>query len=295
MLRSVRWLLVVAFACLLLEGCVPPPKRLLDENQRPVVGGREGFVVVAQGEIRGKITPLNTAANGGAFFVLLDAAVNQVKTNMAERQVTPLRNALADYDFDHRALAAMQATLPKIPWLDVQKVSFSKDASNDTLLQRIDGSAAPQTLLASYDYAMSPNFEWMTVTLAVGIYPKNPDTSKMTGDRLALGNALYYQRFEYIEYLAQNLKDDDKNAASWATDNGIQARKALDTSLTGIHDLFVRSMSLSPAAAAALDQGRNIDMSDEHGSLVESNEKGLLLYNKDTGTWLFFDGRQAPN
>jgi hypothetical protein len=274
---------------------VPPPKRLLDDNQRSVAGGREGLVVVPQGEIRGKITPMNSsaAAGGGLIFALIDVTVNQIKTNIAERQVTALRNALADYDFDHRALAALQATLPKIPWLDVQKVSFSKDASHDKLTQLIDGSDAPQTLIASYDYAMSPNFEWMTVTLAVGIYAKgaHPDT----GDRLQPGNALYFQRFEYIEYLPQNLKDDDKNAASWAVDNGIQARKALDTSLTGIHDMFVRSMSISPSAAAALDQGRNIDMSDEHGSLVESSEKGLLLYNKDTGTWLFFDGRQAPN
>ena len=98
--------------------------------------------------------------------------VNQIKTDMAERQVTALRNALSDYDFDHRALAAMQATLPKIPWLDVEKVSFSKDASNDKLTQFVDGSAASQSLIASYDYAMSPNFEWMTVTMTVSIYPK---------------------------------------------------------------------------------------------------------------------------
>jgi hypothetical protein len=294
MLRSARWLFVVVFACLLLEGCVPPPKRLLDDNQRSVVGGREGVVVVSQGEIRGNIKPINSsAAGGGLVLALVDVTVNQIKANIAERQVTPLRNALADYDFDHHALAAMQATLPKIPWLDVQKVSFSKDASPDKLTQVIDGSDAPPTMVASYDYAMSPNFEWMAVTLTVGIYAKGAQAGSFSGGRLAPANALYFQRFEYISYLPQNLKDDDKNAASWAVDDGIQARKALDASLIGIHDLFVRSMSLGPAAAAALDQGRGIGMSDEHGSLVESGAKGLLLYNDGTGTWLFFEGRQA--
>jgi hypothetical protein len=182
MFRLDRWLFVVAFACLLLEGCASPPKRVIDESRRSVTGGREALVVVPQGEIRGKITPLNTVAGGGLNFVLIDASVNQIKTNIAERQVMDLRNALADYDFDHRALAAMQSTLPKIPWLDVQKVSFSKDASKDKLTQFIDGSDASQSVIASYDYAMSPNFEWMTVTLTVAIYPKKAQSANASSD-----------------------------------------------------------------------------------------------------------------
>lgn len=295
MLRSLRWLGVVVFACLLLEGCAQPPKRYLDESQRSVVGGRDALVAVPQGEIRGNIHPSNTfAATGGLVFAVIDMTVNQVKSNMAERQVTPLRNVLADYDFDHKALAATQATFAKVPWLNVQKVTFTKDISGDAVNRFIDSSSAPQTVFASYDYAMSPNFQWMTVTLTVAIYPKALPANS-SGDRLARGNALYYQRFEYIEYLPNNLDDDDKNAASWASDNGIQARKALDTSLGGLQELCLRSMSITPAAAAALDQGRGIGMSDEHGNLVESSDKGFLLYNGDTATWIYFDGKPAPN
>lgn len=301
MLRSARWLCVVVFAGLLLEGCAGPPKPVMDESQRSIPGGRDALLVVPQGEIRGKIHAINSAAAGaaggaigGALGAIIDGAVNQVKTNIAERQVTPLRNALADYDFDRRALAATQATFAKVPWLAVQKVSFSKDMSGDALTRFIDGSPTSQSVLAAYDYAMSPNFEWMTVTMTIGIYPKTPPADS-SGGRLAPGNALYYQRFEYVEYLPDNLHDDDKNAASWASDNGIQARKALDTSLAGVQDLFLRSLAITPAAAAALDQGRGIGMSDENGSLVESSAKGFLLYNKGTGTWIFFDGRPAPD
>lgn len=293
MLRSARWLGVVVFACLLLEGCAPPAKRFFDESQRSVVGGRDALVAVPQGEIRDKIKPV-VVPTGGLVGALVEIGVNQIKTNVAERQVTALRNALADYDFDHKALAATQATFAKVPWLDVQKVGFSKDVSEDALTRFIDGAATPQAVVAIYDYAMSPNFQWMTVTLSVAIYPKTPPAD-YSGGRLAPGNALYYQRFEYIEYLPNNLDDDDKNAASWASDNGIQARKALDTSLAGLQALVLRSLSIGPAAAAALGQGRGIGMSDENGALVESSDKGFLLYNEGTATWIYFDGKPAPN
>jgi hypothetical protein len=296
MVRSIRLLVVVGLSCLLLEGCVAPPKRFLDENVRSIDGGRESLLVVPQGEIRGKITPSTTSATGGLIFVLIDVTVNQIKTNMAERQVTPLRTALADYDFDHRAVQALQSTLVRIPWLDIKSTSFTKDGSIDKLTSFVDQSDTSQSLVASYDYAMSPNFAWMTATLSVGIYPKQlAPAPGASPPRLTRADALYFQRFEYIEYLANDLKDDDKNADSWAVNGGAQARTALDKSLVGVHDLFVRSMSLTAEAASALDRGRNIDMSDEHGSLVESNDKGMLLYNKDTGTWLFFDGKSPPN
>jgi hypothetical protein len=301
--RGASWrLFVLCMGCLLLQACTPPPKRLLDETARQSSGDRESLVVVEQGELRAAIKVSNVSSgmggSGGAVGALIgaiiDTSVNQHRADAAEDGVKPLRNALIDYDFDRRALQAMQLTLAKIPGFDATKVAFGKDGSHDKLLSVLDHSGSSQVLVARYGYTLSPDFSQLVVDLAVDIYPKNVTQGSSQTDRVSASSALYTQRFWYVESVPQKLRVLGQNVTQWSDNGARAARAALDVGLSGVDDLFIRSMSQTPEAAAALDKGRNIELVDQRGSLVETSDKGTLLYNGKTGTWIFVDGIQTP-
>ena len=298
-MRGILWrLFAVCLGCLLLQACEPPPKRLLDDAARQSLENRESVVVVEQGELHANIEVSNvsasTGAAGGAIGALvgaiIDTRVNQNRTDAAEEGVKPLRDALIDYDFDHRALQATQVTLAKMPGFDSTKVAFTKDGSKDKLLNMLGQSGSSQFLVARYDYTLSPNFSQIVVSLAVSIFPKKTKEGYSSVNTL---DALYAERFSYVESLPNAAKDLKQNAQLWDQNGAKPAREALDAGLTGVENLFVRSMSQTPEAAAALDKGPGTDVAGFHGKLVETSANGTLLYNGDTGSWIFVDGQQA--
>jgi hypothetical protein len=292
-----RRLFAVCLGCLLLQACEPPPKRLLDDAARQSLENRESVVVVEQGELHAKIEVSNVSAataSGGAIGAIIgaivDTRVNQNRTDAAEEGVKPMRDALIDYDFDHRALQATQATLAKMPGFDSAKVAFTKDGSKDRLLGMLGQSGSSQFLVARYDYSLSPNFSQIVVSLAVDIFPKKTKEGYSSVNTL---DALYTERFWCVESLPNAAKDLKQNAQLWDQNGAKPMRDALDAGLSGVESLFVRSMSQTPEAAAALDKGPGTDLAGFHGKLVETSGEGTLLYNGDTGTWIFVDGQQT--
>jgi len=281
------WFAAALLCPFLLAGCVAPPKRALDPTIRNS-GERDAIVVVEQGEIRAIIKPsTGGAAAGGAIGFLIDAGINQIKTNSAEEHVRPIRDALAGYDFDRRALEGARAAAAQIDWLNVRNVTFTKDSSKDQLLTRFDQSAANQFLLVSYDYHFSPDFAQLSVSLRAGLYAKIPPPGVPPSERLARGNELYEEQFVVPADVPSKPDDTDANVAYWAANNAQATRAALDSGIAKVHELLARSLSQSPEVAAALDRGDDARVSDRRGALVERGPSGTLIYQKDSGTWIF--------
>ena len=286
------WCRSVALTCgvlALLQGCAAPPKRALDQDARSVSGGRQAVVVHEAAELQAEFVAANTGG-GGAIGALVGAAVNEHRADAAEKRVQGLRTALVDYDFDRRALEATQATIAKIPWLDVKNVSFTKDGSADKLAGTLTQSGAAQLLVTRYGYSMSPDCRQITVALDADIFPKEAPPGTSDTPR----GALFSERFRYISLLSSP-KRPDANAALWAADNGKLARAAVDTGLAVVNELLVRSLSLTPEAAAALDHGPETTAGGHKGNLVETSATGTLLYNGPSGAWIFVDRRPGPS
>ncbi|HEX4195153.1 MAG TPA: hypothetical protein VHY80_18730 [Stellaceae bacterium] len=90
------WRIVAFLSLFLLAACAAPPKRALDPAARNA-DARDAIVVVPQGEIRAIIKPSNAgmATGGGLIGALIDVSINQIRTNSAEDEVRPIRDALA--------------------------------------------------------------------------------------------------------------------------------------------------------------------------------------------------------
>jgi hypothetical protein len=160
-------------------------------------------------------------------------------------------------------------------------------------LARFDQSNVDQFLVASYTYTFSPDFKQLSIALRAGLYPKNPPQGVQPDQRLARGNELYEQEFVVLVDAPSKSDDVDANAAQWAANNAQATRAALDSGIAKVHELLVRSLSQSPDAAAALEGGADTKVSDRHGALVERGPNGTLIYQKDSGTWVF--GREGES
>lgn len=298
----VQRILWVCAGCLLLQACASPPKQTIDDNARIAPDGREGLVIVEQGELRANIEVSHVEQSMGAYGAvgvlvgaIVDTRVNQNRADAAEVGVKALRDELIDYDFDHRAAQGFAASAGKLSWIDIRKFDFSKNGTKDNVLGILDHGDATQLVLARYSYVLSPKFDALLTGLQVDIFPKEAAPGASSSSRLDRDKAVYSQRFVFVEPLPQATKKMDQNASLWAKEDGKGLRAALDAGLSGVDNLFVRSVSLSAADAANLDKGRHVDLADQHGDLVETSEKGTLLYDKDLGTWTFIDGMPAPS
>jgi hypothetical protein len=290
-----KWLrgaAAVFLVCVITQGCAVPPKRVLSPEARDISGGRIAVVVSGQGEIKPEVNASNIAmaTGGGLIPALIDAAITQARMNSAEKTVRVVRDALGSYDFDKRALETSKSTIGSLSWLNVKDVSFTKETSIEKLKSTLAQSSSPQLVVVAYGYTLSSDFSKLGVAASVSIFPKEAAASRMTAS-----DALYMETFSCVSSLPQPASDDDRNAALWAANDGQLARAALDDGLATVSELVVRSLTLTPEAAAALDQGRTVSMAGQRGSLVETSDKGTLLFVGQTGRWIFLKGVPAPS
>jgi hypothetical protein len=281
----------VFLICVITQGCAVPPKRVLSPEARDISGGRTALVVSGQGEIRPEVNASNIAmaTGGGLIPALIDAAITQSRMNSAEKTVRVVRDALGTYDFDKRALESTKATLAGMAWLDVRDVSFTKETTPDKLKTTLAQTSSQQLMVVAYGYTLSSDFSKLGVAASVSIFPKAAAASRMTSS-----DSVYLETFAYVSGLPQPTSDDDQNAARWAANDGALARKSIDDGLANVNQLLVRSLTQTPEAAAALDKGRLVNVAGQRGYLVETSEKGTLLFVAQTGRWIFLNGVTAP-
>jgi hypothetical protein len=279
--RAALGLLIFAIA-----GCVTQPRRFLDPADRSPAGGREAVVLVPQGEIKTQVVASQAGASFGLVGALIDAGVNQHRTNAAEKSITPLRIALTDYHFDQQALAATQVTVTRLDWLAVRKTSFSKDASKENTNSILDKSASPEVLLVSYSYELSADFAMMQVDASFSIFAKAAPKGQPADSRLKLENAAYSENFTYLIPLAEAGADIAENCRRWSDNNAEIAKRALVQAIGGVNALAERGLAQTGDDVKKLQQGEKANAGGRRGKLIEKSGAGTLLLD-DLGNWVF--------
>lgn len=219
----------------LLAGCVSTYGRRLAERDRQVAAGRDVIVVVPQSVPGIKAVPsrLTSSTGGGAMVALLDVAIENHRVDEANTVVPPLRDAMADYDFNHEVLDAIDLADYQMPWLGVNKVTLTQDGSPENLTKLMDASTASQMMYDRVEYSFSSDFKTLYVDLKASILARKPASTSAESprERMASGNALYYNEWIYKEPLAAATNEPGVNAKLWAEDHGVRVRGAVHKAL----------------------------------------------------------------
>lgn len=274
-------------AGVLLSGCVSL-KQVLPPQGRDVPGGRNAITTVAQSEIIAGIQQSNIAAatGGGLLIALIDAGVNNSRAKTAEEAITPVRDSLADYNFDVKALATTEAVIKKVPWLNVKATEANKDPTNARFTKALDQTSGAQLLSVTYDYMLDNNFQQLKVGANVALLPtKNTKRSK-SDTRMLLKNAEFTRPFICVVPLAAASEKMPENAARWAKNGGIYAEQKIDQALSKLAVVVEKGLQFTEAQQATLKKKKSKAVGGFNGKVIEQDADGTLLQTP-IGQWIY--------
>ncbi len=234
------------------------PPVVVAESARTVAGGRSVEVTVGQAELKSNInnvTAVVPAAGGllGALIVAgVAAKIEADRAKKAEIAITPLRDALSDFDADGLALSTTKGALDQVDWLKTDNVQFSKDSTPLGKSNFLDSGDAAQAAFFDYTYDLAPDFSSIRVNVSLEFANKASVGSKPEA-RLNYNKLAYTQSITTVVPLPNMGTDINANAQAWTADHGRLARLALTTAFADIEKLIPRTLALTDADVKAMN------------------------------------------
>ena len=261
------WLFILLTA---LYGCASaPPVKLatpLGETEKAAAV----VIFLPQSEVQ--VDDVDVAnAGGGLIGVLIETAIESAKTRNRQEAITPLRDALLDFDYESRLIEAMRQSLPTS--LVQADASFKLVRNEDEWLAHLAAVVPANVMRVDARYAFEQEFEvaYVHAIATLTRYTVVPDpSSERRGKRrrgkskddpnkpLQLHVGSYYSQ-HVTRQVTERLRGRDGmapfeiDAQAWAADSADAARRGFAAGLDEVADLIRRDgeRSLPPVSESA--------------------------------------------
>lgn len=281
--------LVAAFS-LSLIGCATQYRIPLSQEMTESVHSTGTVVMLRQQEILADFVPATGGAVSGAIAglpgvgILLAAAagaaegavlsaVNAGRAKEAEKQATPVRNAVSDYDFRAEFQVALNRELSNVAWLKLGEIKYdSPDAKLEDLKQKAKQN---HLLLLNVTYALAPGLRGFRLSCEVVAHP-NDDRLKAIAAKQD-PSLLYRNTFVYTHPLPVPYKDPDRAAQAWSANKGEAIRTALDNGIAEIARLIAMDMQSLDQVKPAGEGAKTVTYANVSGVVVSEAEDRAVL------------------
>jgi len=176
----------------------------------------------------------------------------------------------------------MQAQLPKVDWLHLSTVTFTKAASSDAYDKLITDAQVPYTLIVRLDYHLSWDLKLLLVTATAQLLPKptpgsnvhqGPNGTTFTVSASDPSNIIYTNTVTYVASIPDGMLSEHasfKEAAPvampyWSKDHAAVTRAALADAAAEVSRLVALSLQ---------NPGKTADVKDE---VAVGPEEGHIL------------------
>ncbi|HEX4694174.1 hypothetical protein [Sphingomonas sp.] len=222
------------------------------EQDRSIPGGRAVQVTLVQRDIDVTIELGRVAhsdGNGGLLGLLVTSSMDRQRRgtmgmdahDAAERNVLPVRGALADMDVDSLALSTTKAALAKPDWFGATDFVASKESST-AAFQATAGTS--QLAYITYRYELSPDFSQIRVYADLRIDRRVP---QKVGKIVLASGPIYHQRILSVVQLRARTYEPRDNARIWSAANGRLAKAGMTLAFKQFESLIPYALSLSDA------------------------------------------------
>jgi len=247
---------------LMLGGCASPTRIRTTAIGNPIPAP-QGYVALRQQEIKTSINRQDSSAVSGQFGLIgslvgsaIDASVNAKRSKEVESASTQLRNALLDYQPADQLVAVIRAQFASTGPvnLTIRRVSDPEDP------KRWVKSAAQDTLLIDYDYALSPAYNAVKVCALVTWH--RPGASRpAVGMARNLPPVIYQNILSSVRYFP-SLKGATlaEKASELSADKGRIVREALDLAQADIAELLAYDLGVPERADNTLYKPEKSDI-----------------------------------
>lgn len=246
-------------------------------------------VVVAQSEVKSDINSSNLGIilGGGLLGGLIAAAQNSSREKKAELLITPIRDAVLDFDIDALALKSAQQAVKDTSWLSGATITLGKDNSPAGMSALLDKNGTDYTVFVEYIYDISPNFDSVRVVenifVATKALPVEPGKIFKPEERMKAKHLAYSHQITAAVLLPNSdPKNKEANAAAWAANKGELARKALLQAFAKTVELTPKTLALTESQAKAFNNKAQPKRGFEglSGRLIEQTGNGYLFWAK---------------
>lgn len=230
-----RWhapVLIGLFAVLLLSGCVTSNRTALAPANVSRLKLIDVTTSIAQPEIAADVSQSNVAAvtGGGLIGALIDVAVEANRAKKAEVTITPLRDALIEFNSGEVLRAHVSDKMQAEPLLPIRQVLITGPVKEKAVAEQAKQGEADGVLLISVDYRLTPSFDRVRVLAHVVLFDK---------ETTAKGGLPVYQN-DFATYRALNSPPADRAAAIklWSENQGAPMRDALTTAFAELAEMI---------------------------------------------------------
>ncbi len=244
---------LLSLAILLLAGCVSSNRTALAPAAQSQLKSVAITATINQPEIAAEVLRSNIGQSAGASggFIggliggIIDASIEAKRAKNAEVEITPVRDALVDFNAPEELRTALAVDLQnRTPPFPITSVSLA-EAKDDAAIRKLVGaSKCDAVLVIATDYHLSPEFDTIRVLAKVSLL--SPKVGKD-----AAAPPLYRNEFATYRRLPTGSGSDRAaSAASWATNKGALARDAMKNSFAELAAMI--NFDLSQGAEANL-------------------------------------------
>ena len=254
MRRSITGLAALLLTSSVLAGCATTPEHVpLSAQARAGLSSTEVVLPVPQSEIYIDVpaSQVSRATGGGLLPALIDAGIDSARASKASKDVTPLRNAAADFSFDQAFSDAFKAVAAS-DGVHVDGVRVVKDLT--TLDQAITGSKSGSVLVAGANYHLANDGGSLWIEVRAALYHAGAAPAGASDAHAsAVANALYRNTFWFTINLPHPSAKRDENLGAWAADHGELLRTDLKRGAAKLGQLIVADLQGADTAAGAND------------------------------------------
>ncbi|MCE3230417.1 MAG: hypothetical protein K0R52_345 [Alphaproteobacteria bacterium] len=231
---------LISFCTIVLAGCATQKNivSLPDKIQREI-GSTDVYLEECAKKMKADIesSNLSTYSGGGLLVALVDCAVMTHRENCADEALVDIQKEIQGFNFQEKFQDRLTQKLKNTNWLHVQRVNHITGI-NDEAHQEIFKKANTDCILTSkFIYKLNPQFNVLTGTLFLTLYPTSNKLKKIVNTENPLETPIFKLHIAATEKLAQPGEEIQENAKVWAQNNGSKLKQALENIL---NQVFVR-------------------------------------------------------
>jgi hypothetical protein len=227
-------LLWISLCVLVLSGCATKKEIIsLPTTVQTQISSTDVYIEECKKKVSADIekSHITTYTGGGLAFALVDAAIESHREESAEDALVDVQKEVQTFNFQEKYQNRLTQILQSTHWLQVQRVNYLAGL-NDAAYEEIINKANTDAVLTSkFIYKLNPQFNVLTGTLYLTLYPTSNKTKKMVNAENPLEMPIFKVHVSATEQLSQASESIEENAKFWAQNNGFHLRKGLENIL----------------------------------------------------------------
>ena len=228
---------LISLCALVVIGCATRREVVsLPEKLQKEIGSTDVYLEECEKKMKADIesSNLSTYSGGGLLIALVDCAVMAHRENCADEALVDIQKEIQGFNFQERFRDRLTQKLKNTSWLHVRQVNHITGINDETHQEIFKKANTDCVLTSKFLYKLNPQFNVLTGTFFLTLYPTSPKLKKMVNTENPLETPIFKFHVAATEKLPEPKEEIQENAKLWSQNNGLPLKHALENILNQV-------------------------------------------------------------